>query len=241
MKQSELLAHVYSSIFKYPLSLKDARLWRIKLRKNSDKKLEQAKIVTQSLQKIPFVEAVFLTGSAAAGNAGKTADIDLMIVTAPNTLWLSRLLITFYLKYKKLYKNIICPNIYLDTNHLEIKLKNLYTAHEVLQAKCLFDRSNIETLWLTKNKWTQNYLPYVYKSKIEKLKIENPLKIENCKLKILLPFEIAAFFIQFFYQKQRQTNESVGWGYAFFHPRDLSKGVLKKFDKKLKQLGIMKR
>ena len=97
--------------------------------------------------------------------------------------------------------------MFLDLNHLEIKNKNLFTAHEVVQAKCLYEKNKISGKWLNANAWVKEYLP--------------------------LPFELVAFVIQYFYQKPKQTNEKLGWGYAFFHPRDLSEDIVKKFDQRL--------
>ncbi|MEK7127252.1 MAG: nucleotidyltransferase domain-containing protein, partial [Patescibacteria group bacterium] len=97
MNKGELLAHIYSGIFKYPLNSKEAKLWRINTKIITDSKLELAKKIISKLKNISFVEAIFVTGSVAANNATEKADIDLMVITKPNTLWLTRLLIAFYL------------------------------------------------------------------------------------------------------------------------------------------------
>ncbi len=231
-KDNELAAVVYADLFGYPLTVSEAKLWAIRKTRaeNSNSKLELAKKVSGQLSKISFIQGIFLTGSVAVGNAKADADIDLIIVTAPGALWLTRLVVFLLLKKKHLYKSIICPNIFLDTNNLEIKEKNLYTAHEVLQAKCLFDRNNINYLWLVKNKWAREFLPVAYKSKI-KNKIS---KIQSKNQKYLFLFEILAFILQRLYMRSKITNERVGWGFAFFHPRNLSLSVLKEFNKRIR-------
>ena len=233
---SPLAAVVYADLFGYPLTVSEAKLWAI--RKTQEKySAQKEKLALEGvafLQKIPTVEAVFLTGSTAVKNATKNADIDLMIITKPNTLWLTRLIV-----FKKL-KSFACPNIFLDTNHLEIMEKNLYTAHEVLQAKCLYDRENINYLWLKNNSWTKEFLPNVYKLKIKNLKF-----IENFKFQIsnywLMPIELITFTMQWLYMKNKITNERMGWGYAFFHPRNLSEKIVADFEKKLKQVSFRRR
>ena len=231
---SPLAAVVYADLFGYPLTVSEAKLWAIRKtrEKYSQEKLQKTQKIIFWLKKIPTIQAVFLTGSVAANNAKKNADIDLMIITKPNTLWLTRLIIFKYLK------SFACPNIFLDTNHLEIMEKNLYTAHEILQAKCLYDRSNINFLWLKNNSWAKEFLPNIYNLKIKNCKIKNSLKISNFKFQILWPFEMIAFLLQYLYQKPKQTNERVGWGYVFFHPNDLSEKVLEKFEKNLKKLNL---
>jgi len=74
--------------------------------KYSAEKIERASRVIKYLKKIPSIQAIFLTGSVAVGNAKKEADIDLMIVTKPNTLWLTRLLVFIFLKLFKKLKTI---------------------------------------------------------------------------------------------------------------------------------------
>lgn len=235
-----MLAKIYASLFDYPLTPAEARLWAIRLprEKYSQLKKDLAVTIAHRFAALPTVIAVFLTGSVAAGNAKKDADIDLMIITQPHTLWLTRLLIFSYLKLTRQLKSPICPNIFLDINHLKIANQNLYIAHEVLQAQCLFDRGGVEPLWLKENSWTKKHLPNAYKFKIKNLEITCPERSrrENWKLKIFLPFELLAFVIQYFYMKPKMTNEKVGLGSAFFHPRDLSSEILAKFNAKIKEV-----
>lgn len=210
-KQSynELAAVVYADLFGYPLTINEAKLWAIRKtrEKHSLEKFNEATKIVSILKWVPTIEAIFLTGSVAVKNAKKNADVDLMILTSFNTVWLTRGVVFSLLKILKKFKNPICPNIFLDLNHLEIKNKNLYTAHEILQAKCLYDKNKTGYKWLKANNWVKEYLP--------------------------LPFELLAFFIQYHYQKSKQSNEKLGWGYMFFHPNDLSQKVLKKFEQRL--------
>lgn len=211
---SPLAAVVYADLFGYPLTIKEAKLWAIRKtrEKYSQEKFNQATEIIPLLKFIPTIEAIFLTGSVAANNAKKNADVDLLIITATNTAWLTRTVVFCFLKIIRKLKNPVCPNIFLDLNHLEIKNKNLYTAHEVLQAKCLYEKNKTSIKWLDANKWVKEYLP--------------------------IPFELLAFVVQYFYQRPKQSNEKVGWGYMFFHPNDLSAKVLKKFEKNLKKLNL---
>lgn len=266
LNYNQFLAVVYGDVFDWPLSQSELRDWRISGEGGADKYVEhgggyyflpgRGKLVRQRLVKekistekriigevvanlfvkIPTVEAIFLTGSVAVGSAIESSDIDLMIVTQPNCLWITRAIVVVLLKALQNYGNghdRICPNIFLDINHLEIKEKNLYTAHEVLQAKCLFDRGEVEKKWLNKNKWTKKFLPNAYKFRIKNLKIENSLRIVNWKLKILGILELLAFVCQYLYQLPKQTSERLGWGYAFFHPENLSEKVMVSFRQRL--------
>lgn len=256
LNRGQLAAVIYADLFGYPLTVAEAKLWAIRKagEKYSLEKFNQATEIVNLLKLIPTIEAVFLTGSVAAKNAKKNADVDLMIITSQNTAWLTRSLVFLFLKIIKKFKNPICPNIFLDVNHLEIKEKNLYTAHEVLQVKCLYDKNNIEKLWLQKNKWTKDYLPKAYKFNKANLPISNYSMNTNqprfdrgqpmtksdigywiLKFWILVIgfIEVFAFIFQYLYMKKKITHERVGWGYMFFHPNNVAGKILGKFEQRL--------
>lgn len=220
---------------------------RLRRQKYSATKEQRAKEVAEILKIIPSIQGIFLTGSVAVGNAKKEADIDLMIVCSLNTLWLTRLLAVIILKVKRLYRekraigDRICTNIYLDTNHMQIKEQNLFTAHEVLQAKCLYDRDGVERRWLEENNWTRDYLPIAYSGQKSKIRGQkNQPKVQSIFFAFcLLPFELISFAGQYLYMKPKMTNEKVGPGYAYFHPNNLSQQILARFNNRLAGLGII--
>jgi predicted nucleotidyltransferase len=257
-------------LFGFPLIQSESKLWAIgrnqklvsrkeslghkeTVRKTrmqtSLKKRKLAQRLVKALSKIPSVEGVFLTGSVAAWNALPGADIDLMIVTTPNTLWLTRTVVVGLLKitgnYRSRYKvvNKVCTNIFLDTNHLKIEEKNLYTAHEVLQAECLFDRNGIQKRWLKENSWTKLFLPRAYQARIEGDQEGNRDIISDLVRHFgfgLAPFELLALLAQYFYMMPRVTREKISWGRAIFHPNDLTAKIYEKWCTKLIKLKYNK-
>lgn len=279
----EWAAVCYGQIFDWPLTFEEAKLWRVankycsgptlrrtqsyraingattKIRHEREKVSTQKRLLTQKsvdlLKKIPAIEAIFLTGSVAMENAKQDADIDLMIITKPQTLWLTRIFMVILLKWHHLYANNhhtrdhVCPNIFLDTNNMEIMDKNLFTAHEILQAKCLFDRGGVKNKWLEKNKWAQEYLPNAYDFKLTKNPNPNSnghqfpkdnSQIGICNLRFgywnwMIGFlNYLVFICQYLYMKPKITNEKIGLGFAFFHPKNLSQEVLLEYEKRLK-------
>lgn len=262
MKQNlnESRAVHYARLFDYPLTPAEAKLWAIRISREeySRHKKNLAAPIARRLAVIPTVAAIFLTGSVAAGNAKADADLDFMIVTYPHTLWLTRLLVFLFLKITSQLKTPVCPNIFLDIKHLKIVNQNLYTAHEVLQAQCLFDRKNINFLWLKNNSWTKKYLPNAYKFKINQSKVNNKSNGQYPKFQFPVSnfqfghwligiywvignwmiglIDLCAFVLQYLYMKPKMTNERVGLGFAFFHPRDLSAEVLARFNSRPKKV-----
>jgi len=197
----------------------------IKLRTQREKysllKWGKAYQYASQLVKIPFVLAIFVTGSLAMNNCKKNDDIDFMVITDPNTLWIVRFLANIMFIKNRRYphqKNAsdkICINLWLDSRNLKVESRSLYHAHEILQAKCIFDHGGIQYNFLKQNSWVKEYLPNAYKRTFENLKIKNLKLIENCKLKIV---NYILFVLQYLYMKSKMTTERVGLGFAFFHP-----------------------
>ncbi|MEX0887830.1 MAG: hypothetical protein WDZ67_00385, partial [Patescibacteria group bacterium] len=110
----------------------------------SERKYARALKSAQVLRYLPWIRAVFITGALAAGNAEKEADLDFMIVTRRNRVWLTRL--TVYLLFSVLgwkrprgveeAPDRICLNMFLAEDALAVpdEERNLFTAHEVALA-----------------------------------------------------------------------------------------------------------
>jgi hypothetical protein len=196
---------------------------------------------------VPTIRGVFVTGALSMQNSPPNDDIDIMLVVSPHTLWITRAIIVFLLLLSghrrppsitehssSLVKDKICDNLYLDLKHLHInhlpinsspinQSTNLFLAHEILQARCIFDRRGVHKQFLLANSWVKKYLPVAYR---ESLKQSNnltmkPLIDSNKSLFIgaLYILNYSLFIIQYLYMRNRMTQEKIGLGYAFFHPK----------------------
>lgn len=80
----------------------------------------------------PFVKAVMISGSLSKNYMEAGSDIDFFIITAPGRLWVTR---TLLIAFKKIFlfnsHKDFCLNYFIDTDHLEIEDKNIFTATEV--------------------------------------------------------------------------------------------------------------
>jgi len=101
--------------------------------------IEREKIIRRHvriLKHIPFVRGAALGGSQALGVQKQTSDIDLLIFTHPEFLWLTRTLVTAYLqligkrRHGKHISNRFCLNHYLANPREVGEFKNVYTALE---------------------------------------------------------------------------------------------------------------
>ncbi len=198
----------------------------------SQKKWQIAGTIASLLKKIPAIQAVFVTGGLSMNNCPEFDDIDIMLVTSPHTLWFTRPVVVMLLRLLKLRRDPylpehssprvsdkICDNLWLDQNHLSVSVRNLYTAHEVLQAKCLFDRGDIHRQFLVQNSWTEKYLPVAYSQTLRQCDEPAVSDRRSVVLNVFLfTINYFLFTVQYLHMRPRLTHEKVGLGYAFFHP-----------------------
>jgi hypothetical protein len=194
-----------------PINKTKKRLHRQKL---STLKLAIATNFAIALNQIPTIRMVAITGSLAMRNVKENHDIDIMIITTKNSLWIS-----------------ICTNLWLDQKALAIPTdrRNLYTAHEVLQLEPILDKDMTYHRFIKKNAWVKKHLANAYWSTLNNQDLVNN-KGKTKKFTTLINNLISlankiAFSIQYLYMKPKLTNELVTINQAYFHPRDLSKKI----------------
>ena len=221
-----------SNIKKFLPKLKPKEiLLKKNLLQNTKQKEKTALKLIKYAHFIPFIQLIALTGSVAVNNSHKDDDLDLLIITSPHTLWLIRplFLIFLSLKFNRRHpkdnpsktNNAFCPNLWLDTLSLSVpkNRRNIYTAHEVLQARPLFDRGHTYNLFISSNSWTKKYLTNAYKQ----LKKGSKNKKNQANIFFLIaPLNFAFFILQYLYMLPKKTSEGVSLHAAYFHKNDLS-------------------
>ena len=115
---------------------------------------------------------------------------------------------------------------------LETTRQNLYTAHEIVQLKPLFNRKNTYEKFVNANKWILEYLP----NGIDRIKNQES-RIKEIKHPLFI-FERLAKIVQILYMKKHRTSEIVRDHFLAFHPFDYKDFVLKEYNKRLKRYGI---
>jgi hypothetical protein len=109
------------------------------------------------LGSLPFVRMVAVTGALSMDNVAD-GDIDYLIVTEPDRLWLSRAFVVAVVRLAGRHGVTLCPNYFLSERVLELEDRNLFTAHEVAQMVPIvgFDvYANLRRL----NAWADEFLP----------------------------------------------------------------------------------
>lgn len=214
---------------------------RQKGKKISQQKLKTAHRFASLIKHIPTINLIAATGSIAVNNARPQDDIDILIVTAPHTLWLTRPFVFIITKLffsrrqpqkSTITSNDICNNLWLDTLSLSITpdKRNLYTAHEILQVKPLFDRHNLYQQLLSQNSWVKKHLANAYQI------YNQPTQSKTSPLFYLLaPLNILFFVFQYLYMKPKLTQETITLHSAYFHPRSLYPKIASQLTKPVQQ------
>ena len=206
----------------------------------SERKIEIACKVASFLKFIPSVKLIGITGALAVNNSKKDDDLDLIVITSSKLLWTTRFLVTLLVELLGVRRHPggfvtsdkICLNMFLDEEHLSLPIKDrdLFSAHEIIQVKPIYDRNQTYQRFLQENLWVKKYLPNGLKFKMQKSKVKSTIQ----KSKIFLMYiESVLKSFQLWYMRKRRTTEVINEGIIRFHPEDARVWVMKKYKQKV--------
>lgn len=199
----------------------------------AQKKWQEAQQVVHILSWIPWITGIAITGSLAVENVAEDDDIDFLLVTQPNRLWLTRIIVSFLAfisgkrrSWHQEEPNSWCFNLWLDSEHIYIAKHDVYTAHEVCQTQWLLSKDHISNVFLQQNKWAARFLPNYFAHQ----KVQPVLQFDRFFGSRIVVFSYffdllnwLSYLVQRVYMYPHQTTEKVGLGFAFFHPRNTRK------------------
>lgn len=112
-----------------------------------------------TIYRFPFVQAVMISGSLSKHYMDEKSDLDYFVVTKPGRLWIARGAMALY---KRLFLNNshkqFCVNYFVDTEHLEIEEKNIFTAMELATLLPVCGLDHYRKL-MASNRWLSDFLP----------------------------------------------------------------------------------
>ncbi len=215
-------------------------------KKYSEEKLNKTCKIINRIKLIPSVKLIGITGALAMDNGKKEDDIDLFIITSSGLLWTTRLLVTLLVEMtgmrrhpqEKNVNNKICLNMFMDENNLEIpkKEQDLFSAHEVMQMKPLWDKDKTYQKFLYANKWVKKFLPNAVLSynKEPALTRRGRQITKNNKANIFLDLvEVFCKRFQLWYMRKRRTAEVIKEGVIRFHPQDARTWIMDRYYRKI--------
>jgi hypothetical protein len=131
---------------------------RLDRRSTSDRLWLRTRRFVRILSALPFVRFVGVTGALAMDNCAAGDDIDVMIVTAPDRVWLTRALAIVLVRAGKLFGDTLCPNYLISEKALVLERQSLFVAHELMQMVPAFG-CEVYARLLAANTWLPTYLP----------------------------------------------------------------------------------
>ena len=137
--------------------------------KLADKRLKTARRVSGLISRFPFIRGILLSGSISKGFMEEDSDIDYFVITHPNRVWFSRLMLMLFKKVFLLNsKKIFCINYFVDSDNLEIEEKNIFTATEIVTLLPTFGKNMYEEFY-EKNFWVREFYPNFPKRETDKI------------------------------------------------------------------------
>ncbi len=119
---------------------------------------KKPKTLLRILKTIPFFSLISFSGGTAHYGIENHNDIDLFIITKPNTAYISYLIIHFLSLLFKARKEL-CANYLIDETNIEIKNpRDFYTAHQIITLIPFKNQGLLHYFW-KKNEWIKEFFP----------------------------------------------------------------------------------
>ncbi len=212
------------------------------------RKLARVKQFFPAGRGLPGIKLLAVTGSVASENAYPGDDLDLLLITAPGRLWQTRLWWEVWRRWQRQPRrpaglpfhrgrriaDRLCPNVWLagDALRLPPAKQNLFVAMEIFQMKVVYDEGDWYARLVAANRdWLGRFLATWLKTFCQRHPCPPPPPPRPPSL-----LEKLAYQLQYFYMARHHQRELVGPRFAFFHPRDQSQLILKRYRQLLSSL-----
>lgn len=200
----------------------------------------------------PYIRGVLVSGSLSKHCMRTDSDIDFFIITEPGRLWLAR---TMLVVFKKVFlfnsHKYFCVNYFVDTEHLEIEEKNLFTATETVTLLPVYGKEWYHAFWAS-NLWARERLSHFPKRSTDRVRNHSKSYLKKT-LEWLLRNKAGDWLDEkmmhitlSFWKKKFRHFESDRFDLAFksrryvskHHPLHFQEKVLKTFARRLNEMKI---
>ncbi|MFN0173665.1 MAG: nucleotidyltransferase domain-containing protein [Saprospiraceae bacterium] len=230
--------------------LKNDASWaaqRLDCNHRADDFLSIARRMARFIGGFPYVRGVFVSGSLSKHCMRPDSDVDFFIVTEPGRLWLARTLLVIYKKIFLLNSHkYFCINYFIDTEHLEIEEKNLFTATESVTLLPMWGSEFYEA-FCRANTWAWQRYPHFASRPVKDVPLHSSSLLKKSLEKILsgklgdwLDRKAMLFTVGFWKRKFRNMDENTfdlalksRRGISKHHPLHFQKKVLDRFEENL--------
>ncbi|MFO0703376.1 MAG: hypothetical protein U0525_01485 [Patescibacteria group bacterium] len=191
----------------------------------SDVKIAKNKLILSLLSKIPSILFIGITGSCAHEISKVDDDIDLILVTKKNSLFVTRALVLFishlFGKRRTIsgpVKNKLCVNILLEDGNLVVPYpkRTMFSVREMVNIRSYCDKNFIKDKLIISNKKLMQQFTPNFKMEYDAFAKKNNIQmIANIFSKNI---NSTLMFIELWYLKPKVTNELVNSRQLWFHP-----------------------
>ncbi|OJJ15177.1 hypothetical protein BKI52_39625 [marine bacterium AO1-C] len=137
----------------------DLILRRLDGNQRADRYLKIAHLFIKIIASFPFVRAIFVSGSVSKNYADKNSDVDFFVIAAPNKVWILKVMLVLFKKTFLLNHNkFFCANYLIDSDHLTISNKNIYTSLEIVTLIPVYGKSYCQKFY-EENEWVKDFYP----------------------------------------------------------------------------------
>ncbi len=189
-------------------------------------KVRKAKDFVEKTRWMGQILMIGISGSVAAGYPSQNDDIDLVMVTKKDSLWLTRLMVWLTAKAvgkkirrygKKEEKDAICLNMWLEEDCLEIPKgrRNLRSAVDLILLRPILDRGEIKQKMLEQNKWAKKYVATGFGKEVK----NRPTKGAKDTKPVGRLINEILYRVEKWYMRGKITSERVNKKQAMFHGR----------------------
>jgi len=235
---------------------------RIEREKIAAQKWKKFLRIAKWFQAVPYLRAILASGSLAINNTDKNSDFDVLVMAKSGRLYTCRIFLCLVAslfgarrtRYEKSAPDKFCFNHYITDGNMNIKYESLYNAQTYANLKPVLERNGVfgrfynENIWL--NKYVYNFKPaeeFVLRKVSQNFFLSGICKAGEFVLNSALGDKIENWAKK--YQQKRIKNNPAtyepGGRVVFndneleFHPRSFEAFAIDKYNKGLKQLGII--
>lgn len=215
--------------------------------------------ITSALAYVPFIQAVFATGSLALDNTDELSDLDVIIIARHGRIWSVRLFISLLLslfRVRRTYRDIkapgkICPNHFITDQSLSIPFHSPYTAHLYAATVPLWatDEKLLEQFRI-ENEWLFHFM-YYWQMPPPRMQTSILASVIRILEEWILSSPLGAVVEWFarWYQKRRIASrrvEIIPGGHLVyddtqlaFHEGSSESAILERYNRNLASLGLL--
>ncbi|OGM98587.1 MAG: hypothetical protein A3C71_02755 [Candidatus Yanofskybacteria bacterium RIFCSPHIGHO2_02_FULL_43_15c] len=213
-------------------------------------------------QAVPFLRAVLVSGSMAINNTDEDSDFDVLAIAKSGRLYTCRMFLSLVAslfgvrrtRYEKIAPDKFCFNHYITDGKMNIRHESLFNAQTYANLKPVFARDGIFGRFYAENIWLEKYIYNSLRSDLKEVpRSDLVINFITKFLEFILNSKTGDWLEKCFkaYQHKRIKNNPAtyesGGRVVFndneleFHPRSFEAFAINKYNKKLKQLGIVQR